>query len=361
MLEPTQTGSAQLHSLGARELAPIQGSTRHGSTNSSNGGPLVHRLFRKLRSNDFLLSAMVFAFRKLQRLGISVGPNHFYWPVPDLASLESRRSVSSEIASAPELGLPKQVELLENLSARYSDEWNFPEQPTNDSEYHSCNGFFETVDAQVAYAMVRHFKPSNVIEVGGGFSTRLLAQALRVNFEQDGVQSQLTTIDPGLDRSQQLSLPQEVGVIQRPVQEIDLGLFSSLKGGDILFLDSSHVVSVGSDVVYEYLEVIPRLGKGVVIHAHDIFLPFDYPDELVGNLSFWSEQYLLQAFLSFNPCFEVLWSSSAMQTHHSETLDQTFPSWKGSYGKLPKGNRRFVPSRDGERIWPSSFWMRRTR
>jgi hypothetical protein len=341
-------------------LAPIQRPARHGSTNSWNGGPLVHRLFRKLRSNDFLLSAMVFAFRKLQRLGISVGPNHFYWPVPDLASLESRRSLATYIASAPDLRLPEQLELLENLNARYRCEWSFPEQHTSDAQYHFCNGFFETVDAEIGYAMVRHFKPSCVIEVGGGFSTRLLAQALRVNFELDGVESQLTTIDPGLDCAQQLSLPQDVSVIQRPVQEIALSLFSSLQDRDILFLDSSHVVSVGSDVVYEYLEVIPRLRKGVLIHAHDIFLPFDYPDELVGNLSFWSEQYLLQAFLSFNLCFEVLWSSSAMQTFHIEALDRTFPSWKGSYRKLPKANRRFVPSRDGERIWPSSFWMRRT-
>jgi len=207
---------------------------------------------------------------------------------------------------------------------------------------------------------VRHFKPSRIIEVGGGFSTRVLAEALHANLALDEVQGALTTIDPaGLDPSTTVLRDGRTELIQQPVQELDTKLFSSLAEGDILFLDSSHVVSVGSDVVYEYLEILPRLRKGVLIHAHDIFFPFDYPPALVDNLSFWNEQYLLLAFLSFNPCFEVLWSSSGMQTFHSDALAEIFPRWKDSYRNLPKGSRRFVPSLDGERVWPSSFWMRR--
>jgi hypothetical protein len=74
---------------------------------------------------------------------------------------------------------------------------------------------------------------------------------------------------------------------------------------------------------------------------------------------FWSEQYLLQAFLSFNPEFEVLWSANAMQLSHASVLDQCFPKWRNSYASIPSSQRRFIPSVDGSRVWPSSFWMRR--
>jgi hypothetical protein len=113
-------------------------------------------------------------------------------------------------------------------------------------------------------------------------------------------------------------------------------------------------------VVHEYLEILPRLNRGVLVHAHDIFLPTDYPREAVLNhLCFWSEQYLLQAFLAFNRDFEVIWSSSAMQLFHREALEQAFPAWRTSYRNMPLETRRFVPSIDQQRVWPSSFWFRR--
>ena len=278
--------------------------------------------------------------------------------MPDLSELERQHWPGGVLNTGLDLGLPRQVRFLEEAVAKYRREWTFPDEKTAERWYHYNNGFFETVDAEMAYCVVRKFKPSRIIEVGGGYSSCLLAEALRANLERDGIHGEIITIDPSLDPSR-VPISNSIKVIQRPVQDINLKLFSSLREGDILFLDSSHVVSVGSDVVYEYLEIIPHLQKGVVIHAHDIFLPFDYPRELVSNLSFWSEQYLLLAFLKFNSFFEVLWSSSGMQAFHADVLDRAFPHWKGSYRKLAKGSRRFVPTLDGERIWPSSFWMRR--
>ncbi len=224
----------------------------------------------------------------------------------DLSELERQRWPAKSLNSSLDLRLSSQLQLLNQMAAEYSQEWTFPDQPTARPRYHYNNGFFETVDAEMAYCFVRHFKPARIIEVGGGFSTRLLTEALRANLEQDGIKGELTTIDPGLDPSTGPFLDGSTEFIPRPVQEVDLKRFLSLKEGDILFLDSSHVVGVGSDVVYEYLEVIPRLRPGVLVHAHDIFVPFDYPRELVvDNLSFWSEQYLLRAFLSFNSSVET--------------------------------------------------------
>jgi hypothetical protein len=113
-------------------------------------------------------------------------------------------------------------------------------------------------------------------------------------------------------------------------------------------------------VVREYLEILPRIHRGVLIHAHDIFIPSDYPQDLVlKSLSFWSEQYLLEAFLMFNQRFEVVWGSSAMQGFRPKALEQAFPHWKHSYENMPQQKRRFLPSMDGQRVWPSSFWMRK--
>jgi len=314
------------------------------------------RVLQSLRENKLALGAMLAGFRALQKVGITVIPNHFYWPVPDLRELESRDWASSASLAGLDLNLDKQVELAREIIPRYREEWSFPDHATSPTEYHYNNGFFETVDAEVAYSLVRHFQPSRVIEVGGGSSTRLLAAALRANRAEGQTEGELFTIEPFPNRS----LAGITNLIAARVQDVDLDFFLSLGEGDILFLDSSHVVSVGSDVVREYLEILPRLRKGVLIHVHDIFLPADYPrDAVLSKLCFWSEQYLLQAFLAFNPEFEVLWGSSAMQQFYPDALMAAFPQWEHSYSRISKSVRQFLPTIDGDRVWPSSFWMRR--
>jgi hypothetical protein len=300
---------------------------------------------------------MVHSFRALQRLGINVTPNHYYWPIPDVAGLERREWHSGMLPT--DLHLKKQLRLLKKITAAYRSEWSFPEAPSNFGGYHYNNGLFETVDAEMAYSLVRRFKPPRIIEIGSGFSTRLMARALEAN-EGEGCCGELITIDPSPQRLPANGLLNRVTVIARPVQDVDLALFRSLTQNDVLFIDSSHVVETGSDVVREYLEILPTLPRGVLVHVHDIFLPSDYPrDMVVKNLCFWSEQYLLQAFLSFNSSFEVVWSSSAMQAFHPRALEAAFPRWKDSHRRLPKSQRRFVPTLDGRRVWPSSFWMMR--
>jgi hypothetical protein len=208
--------------------------------------------------------------------------------------------------------------------------------------------------------MVRHIKPKRIIEVGGGHSSRVLAAALEQNLNVDGVRGTLLTIDPHPDRFPKEALSDRVQLISASVQSVDMDVFLTLADGDFLFLDSTHIVGIGSDVVREYLEILPRIHRGVLIHAHDIFIPSEYPQDLVlKNLSFWSEQYLLEALLMFNQRFEVVWGSSAMQGFKPETLERAFPHWKCSYQNMPQEKRRFLPSIDGLRVWPSSFWMRK--
>jgi len=133
----------------------------------------------------------------------------------------------------------------------------------------------------------------------------VLAAALRENAERDQLPGKIISVDPQPERFPQNGWSKFVVQVPKAIQDVDLDFFRSLGDGDILFIDSSHVVSLGSDVVREYLEILPRLKPGVLVHVHDIFLPADYPrDAVLNRLWFWSEQYLLQAFLTFNPKFE---------------------------------------------------------
>jgi len=183
--------------------------------------------------------------------------------------------------------------------------------------------------------MIRHFQPRLIIEVGSGFSSLVAAEAIAKNKN-----SALICIEPfPLDFLRQ-GFRGLHSLIEKKAEDIELDFFSQLESGDILFIDSSHTVKIGGDVNYLFLEVLPRLKPGVIVHVHDIFLPFDYRrDWVMDELRFWSEQYLLQAFLSFNSEFEVLMANAYLAHRWMGELKATFtnsPWWGGG-----------------------SFWMRR--
>jgi hypothetical protein len=177
-------------------------------------------------------------------------------------------------------------------------------------------------------------KPRRIIEIGGGYSTRIAGKALAAN--QSG---RLTCIEPFPERLNGSSLGIEL--ITKRVEEIDVSFFSSLKANDILFIDSSHTVKFGSDVCYEFLEILPSLKRGVWVHVHDIFFPHDYPAEwLLKRRLALNEQYLLEAFLAFNRGFEVALANYWLALDHVPAVRRLFAS------AGPSGS--------------SSFWFYRT-
>ena len=204
-------------------------------------------------------------------------------------------------------GAEAQKALMYELAGFHDEIAALPRSATGDPhDFHFDNDRFSGLDAAVLYALVRHLKPRRFIEVGSGFSTLLTALALRRNEADGAPPSEFVAIEPyplefldGLDGLTKL--------IVQPVQEVPLSLFDDLGEGDVLFIDSSHVLKIGSDVQYLFLEVLPRLRKGVIVHVHDIFLPWEYPQEWVMREErFWNEAYLLQAFLTDNRRVEVL-------------------------------------------------------
>jgi hypothetical protein len=329
---------------------------------TSQGGTgiaqLLHHMLARMRRIYLFDVAFLHLFRTLQRCGISVLPNHYYWPIPDIRYLE-RRDWTPKTPSF-DLKLAQQVRLASEMVSQYRDELNFASHSSpNSKAYHRNNGMFETVDADLAYCLVRHLKPARIVEIGGGHSTRLLAHALQMNQLRDDRFGELTTVEPYPDAVMRSGIPGLSRLLPCRIQEAPLDLIESLESGDILFIDSSHVVTVGSDVVYEFLEILPRVRTGVFVHLHDIFYPSDYPrDAVLQFLWFWSEQYLLELLLTSNTDFEVVWGSSAMQLYHSDVLEEAFPDWNDSYSRMPPKVRRFIPTQDYRRVWPSSFWMR---
>lgn len=263
--------------------------------------------------------------------GFHVTPVHFYQPIPDTRELpETLWKQPSDLVGI-NMNDAMQLDLLRNHFTKFQEECSkFPAEPPPGQRRP-----FRGVDALAAYCMVRHFQPRLIIEVGSGFSSLALGQAAAQNKN-----SALICIDPFPSDFLRKGFPGLQSSIEKKIQNIDLKFFSQLQSGDILFIDSSHTVKIGGDVNYLFLEVLPRLKPGVIVHVHDIFLPFEYRrDWVLDEFRFWNEQYLLQAFLAFNSEFEVLLANSYLNHYHQEDLKAAFrnlPSWAGG-----------------------SFWMRR--
>lgn len=277
-------------------------------------------------------------FDQWQERGFHITLNHYYEPVPDTRTLTSP-SVWETASELPgiDMNAQAQLRLLTEGFAAYADEYNaLPlENPAQPYQFYFNNPLFSGTDALVLYCMVRHFKPNLMIEIGSGMSTTVSAQAALLNGS-----TQLIAMEPYPNDVLKRGFPGLSSLIVKPIQEVPIAEFQRLQAGDILFIDTSHVVKTKGDVNYLFLEVLPRLNKGVIVHVHDIYLPHEYPREWVMDLHrFWTEQYLLHAFLIYNSEFEVVFANSYMKTYHLDAMKAVFPNspWYGG----------------------GSFWMRR--
>ena len=274
-------------------------------------------------------------FRLWQSRGYHITPVHFYQPIPDTRSLTDDIWTKPSELVGVDMNVARQLEILSMLCANYKSEY---EELTPGKE--AIGG----LDWAVLYYMVRHFKPRRIIEIGSGTSTRVSAMAIERNRQEACIEASLVAIEP-YPRQELIDGFAGLSELKRmPVQNVPLAEFEGLEENDILFIDSSHMLKIGSDVKYEILEIIPRLRKGVVVHIHDVFFPYEYPRYFGMELSiFWNEAYILQAFLAFNPAFEVFWSGSYLHHYHTSSLQKAY-SWYD-----PKVHQ------------PSSLWMRRIR
>jgi hypothetical protein len=186
-----------------------------------------------------------------------------------------------------------------------------------------------------------------VIEIGSGNSSLVHAAALRANAAEGGRAAEYLIVDPYPGPVVAGGLPGLTRLVRERVELLDPSFFAGLGSGDVLFVDSGHAVKTGGDVTFLVLEVLPRLAPGVIVHFHDIPMPFEYPAVYFKNPAFrmfWTESYLLQGFLAFNREFEVLLSLELLMKQHADAFLRAFPAWDPPV-------HRYVSS---------SFWIRRT-
>jgi predicted O-methyltransferase YrrM len=278
-----------------------------------------------------------------QAQGFHVSQVHYYQPIPDTREIDpfvwKRRSRMRGL----DIRAEQQKELLSIFTSRFKSEYDqFPHgRPSRDFRFYLGNVSFEAVDAEILFCMIRYFKPKTIFEIGSGWSTLLAVDALSRNL-RDGSPGKLVAIEPYPPEFLSASVPEGVELLQRPVQKVALTQLDALRENDMLFIDSSHVCAIGSDVQYEILEILPQLNPGVLIHIHDIFLPAEYPKEWVlDRHRFWNEQYIVQAFLCFNDTFEILWAGQWMHLNHPQLLVEAFKSYQSG-------------------VSPASLWFRRT-
>jgi hypothetical protein len=256
---------------------------------------------------------------------------HFYSPVPDVADLQTRKVFAKKSKlNGIDFREKEQLEFLLELGKNFGEECDWPINPTGIEEEFYLNNFcFSYGCAAGLHSMIRNFKPKNIIEIGSGFSSRVISKALTLNQKQ-GRNCNYTIIDPYPNEVIEKKLKNVTTLTKERVELVSPEVFNSLQENDILFIDSGHTVRIGGDVNFLFLDVLPILAKGVIIHIHDINLPYEYPEAYCTNPSFrvfWTEAYLLQAFLAFNTSFEVLLGMSYIQTEHMDIFKKAFPKY----------------------------------
>lgn len=272
----------------------------------------------------------------------SATPGHFYSPIPDIRYVRDHRSTlfARDRTSCPgiDLGPQRQIGLVRGLASYYG-EMPFPETKKEGLRYYFDNPYFGHGSSIVLYSLMRHFHPRRIVEVGSGFSS---AAMLDVNDLFFGGDIPFTFIEPYPERLYSLLSVKDRErhhIIVESAQQVPPTVFGELESNDILFIDSSHVAKVGSDVVFLLTEILPALRTGVLVHIHDIYWPFEYPEDWVLRGTAWNEAYLVKAFLQFNSSFEILLFDSYLALHHPDLMRECLPQF------LPDGG--------------SSLWLRR--
>jgi len=250
-----------------------------------------------------------------------VPSGHFYSPIPDKDDIKNFFEAHPEEYPVADLNgvdfnLESQYALCADFAKTDLDDF-WPDRPPSQGmvvnrRYFVENGYFSIIDAIVYFNMIQKYRPKKIIEIGSGFSSAI---ALDANEAIRNNQMKCTFIEPYPERlysllSEKDKSRENIQIIECKLQDVDLSIFKELTRGDILFIDSTHVSKFNSDVNYILFQILPSLQKGVLIHFHDIFYPFDYPKDWLTEGRAWNEAYMLHSFLQYNKDFSIkLWLS----------------------------------------------------
>lgn len=272
----------------------------------------------------------------LRKVGVFPITGHYYEPLYDMSEVDLSRTPRD--LPGVDLRHDGQTALLATFDGDdIPSGWSEP--AADDVSYSLQNRNFGAGDADVWWQVIRRYKPARIVEIGSGHSTRVAREAIAKNVAEDPAYAcQHICIEP-----YEMPWLEKLGIeIRRSkLEDTDPAVFADLGENDILFIDSSHMIRPGGEVLMEFLQILPRLARGVIVHVHDIFTPHEYPASWLQDPRFWNEQYLLEAFLSHNRDWEVLLGNNYVAHHASAEL-------KGA-------SRYFEPGMHE----PGSFYIRR--
>lgn len=258
----------------------------------------------------------------LIQVGVFPIRNHYFepqfdhrHPSPDFSQDRNLNGIDWNVAG--------QLDLIDqfNFSTELAD---IPHRQPATLKFYLNNGSFESGDAEYWYQLIRTIKPRRIIEIGSGNSTLMAIAAIQANQEEDAdYHCEHTCIEP-----YEMPWLEKAGVtvVRKKVEDMGTDYFSQLQANDILFIDSTHIIRPQGDVLFEYLELLPLLNPGVVVHVHDIFSPKNYLTQwLQEEVKFWNEQYLLEAFLSHNSSWKIIGALNYLRHNHYEKLSSVAP------------------------------------
>lgn len=296
-------------------------------------------------------------FRRIIRRGMAVTSrttrgsqfelvrNDFYSPLPDIDDLSRLNWGEPLPHNGVDLQLRQAAQLISSKLAPFIREFDVsheaPKPPVSLSDsFPLGNGGYESVDAELLYSMIRHSQPSAILELGSGASSHVIERA-RLKNEEIGCPSHHRIVDP-FPFGNPIGPVSGASVTPKRAEDMDIGMIEDLQQNDILFVDTTHTVKTGGDVIRVILDFLPSVRPGVLIHFHDIFTPYDYPRSwVIEHRRCWAEQYMLQAFLAYNTAFEVVLPAYALTKSQPDIISAAVPSF-------------------GPGVAPGAFWMRRT-
>ena len=268
------------------------------------------------------------AREELRKYGGFVPPGHFYSPIPSLDEVALREDVIfnriPRKVPGIDLNTEEQMDMFASFK-EYYDELPFKADKTDSLRYFFENPTYSYSDAILLYCMMRHAQPKRIIEIGSGYSSCVILDTNEIFFNNN---ISCTFIEPYPQLLESLikeNDKERVEIISTKLQDVDLSKFSSLSSRDILFVDSTHVSKVDSDVNYIFFEILPSLSSGVYIHFHDIFYPFEYPKEWIYAGRAWNENYILRAFLQYNSAFKIIFYNTFLEHYYEQKFISEMP------------------------------------
>jgi hypothetical protein len=301
----------------------------------------IWNILRKKRSEmrSFITNEVTVRLKKyitytLNSCGLNViAISDFYSPLPVVSKL--RDNTDRWVRPSDLIGIHYDIEymkrFLQHLVHNYYNEYSkLPSYKENSAKGYGPG--FTIIDAMIEYFMIRDIKPKRYVEIGSGLSTYYSYLAAEENARNERP-LKITCIDP-YPFENIYDIP-GIEIVKKEVQDIELSVFEQLDEGDVLFIDSTHIIKIDGDVPYLYLEVIPRLKKGVKIHIHDVHFPYNipYPPQfyIFGRKEwlpvFFNEAMLLQAFLSYNDAYKIMLSVPLLRFYSEDYLWNTFPEY----------------------------------